>query len=534
MQVSRPYQIVISALVLAAAVTALHLSNASTDDAFITFRYAGNLAAGNGLVFNPGERVEGYSNFLWANLLSLLMVCGLTGFAHGVLVWSKALGLFFALLCFPLIYKAGRSTALEDAPALIGLVAPMLLLASAQFIGWAVGGLETAMCAFLVLMAQHFSLRVVAGRDEERRPILRPFCLASLFYLLASLTRPEIPILFAAAFLTTFVHQLRHGGIRAKELVLSAGTFTLPYVGFLTWRLLYYGDIFPNTFYAKATGGGEMQLWDGVKYWSFGLSTILGPFLLLCFLPLVLRSPKGSRREASRSRYWFLLWQLVAMSCFIIYSGGDWMGSYRLFIPILPALALMAQSGADELWSRLSKVERGAILKRRLATAMVVLAVALFGYHIADSMLVAKKPSGFTARDLLNQEYYQVAKMLRQWIRPGTAVALGEAGLIPYYSGLDVIDCRGLTDRYIARLEGKAHAKFEPMYIFHRKPDYVVLVDVTGSTWSEHNYQNMLLDHQVLSDDYKPAGGSRLRDMFWKYRFLLMTRKGPQFGSRLD
>ena len=35
------------------------------DDAFITYRYARNLARGEGLVFNPGERVEGYTNFLW-------------------------------------------------------------------------------------------------------------------------------------------------------------------------------------------------------------------------------------------------------------------------------------------------------------------------------------------------------------------------------------------------------------------------------------------------------------------------------------
>ena len=35
------------------------------DDAFISFRYARNLLEGQGLAFNPGERVEGYTNFLW-------------------------------------------------------------------------------------------------------------------------------------------------------------------------------------------------------------------------------------------------------------------------------------------------------------------------------------------------------------------------------------------------------------------------------------------------------------------------------------
>ena len=40
------------------------------DDSFISFRYAKNFVNGDGLVFNPGERVEGYTNFLWVMMLS--------------------------------------------------------------------------------------------------------------------------------------------------------------------------------------------------------------------------------------------------------------------------------------------------------------------------------------------------------------------------------------------------------------------------------------------------------------------------------
>ena len=42
------------------------------DDAFISFRYAAHLIAGQGLVFNPGEHVEGYTNFLWVLEVALL------------------------------------------------------------------------------------------------------------------------------------------------------------------------------------------------------------------------------------------------------------------------------------------------------------------------------------------------------------------------------------------------------------------------------------------------------------------------------
>ena len=46
------------------------------DDAFISFRYAENLVRGFGLVFNPGERVEGYSNFLWTMWCALGLSLG--------------------------------------------------------------------------------------------------------------------------------------------------------------------------------------------------------------------------------------------------------------------------------------------------------------------------------------------------------------------------------------------------------------------------------------------------------------------------
>ena len=56
-----------------------------SDDAFISWRYAQNLVAGNGLVYNPGERVEGYTNFLWTVLLALCQALGLDMEAASVL-----------------------------------------------------------------------------------------------------------------------------------------------------------------------------------------------------------------------------------------------------------------------------------------------------------------------------------------------------------------------------------------------------------------------------------------------------------------
>ena len=58
------------------------------DDAWISFRYARNFVEGLGLVFNPGERVEGYTNFSWTLLAALGIHLG-----AGVESWAIGLGL---------------------------------------------------------------------------------------------------------------------------------------------------------------------------------------------------------------------------------------------------------------------------------------------------------------------------------------------------------------------------------------------------------------------------------------------------------
>ncbi|MCS6774610.1 MAG: hypothetical protein NZ693_10935 [Thermoflexales bacterium] len=63
------------------------------DDAYITFRYVKQWVAGNGLVFNIGERVEGYSNFLWIVLLAPLYALGVD-----LVLASKVLGVLLGVV----------------------------------------------------------------------------------------------------------------------------------------------------------------------------------------------------------------------------------------------------------------------------------------------------------------------------------------------------------------------------------------------------------------------------------------------------
>jgi hypothetical protein len=64
------------------------------DDAYISFRYLDHFLAGDGLVWNVGERVEGYTNFLWIRLLAPLRLLGLT---------PESASIFLGLLCLVLV-----------------------------------------------------------------------------------------------------------------------------------------------------------------------------------------------------------------------------------------------------------------------------------------------------------------------------------------------------------------------------------------------------------------------------------------------
>ncbi|MHC5071192.1 MAG: hypothetical protein ACYTGO_11980, partial [Planctomycetota bacterium] len=138
------------------------------DDAFISFRYAKNLVDGHGLVFNAGERVEGYTNFLW----TMLVAAGMTAGVDPV-VFGHVVGILFHLATIVLLL---RSTAVAVPVAAVALA---LHHHSAEF---ASCGLETAMFTFLVTVGLMRLIAATAAKDHV---------LASLALVLATMTRPD-------------------------------------------------------------------------------------------------------------------------------------------------------------------------------------------------------------------------------------------------------------------------------------------------------------------------------------------------------
>lgn len=276
------------------------------DDAYISYRYARNLVEGHGLVFNIGERVEGFTNLLWTLLIAAGLALGgqATQVAHALALGSGTAALVAAYL------YAGAG--LDRSRHWIAVIAPFLLFVWIGFPMWTLSGLETPLFAAAVGGALAAEAHGWVG-------------LATIAAVIATLTRPEGTLLVAVILAMNVLP----GPMQRRLRVVAWG---LAYAGFLAmltgFRLYYYGSPVPNTFYAKT--GSPVWL-GGLSYlWAFMLS---GAFLL--FVPVLWAV--GRDRRCWVGAVWS-----VAMGFYIVSVGGDAFPHHRFWVPVYLVLAALA------------------------------------------------------------------------------------------------------------------------------------------------------------------------------------------------
>jgi arabinofuranosyltransferase len=426
------------------AVTFARYRTELIDDAYISLRYARNLAHGEGLVWNPGEAVEGYTDFLWVILLSLVGATPAAAWALGALAG--------ALL---LVFLARPPERLRVA----GLAGALLPLAAASHLAlpyWTAKGLETTLFTLLVtggLFLHAGATGAGSGMNGPRGALLGIHLLA-----LAALTRPDGLLLLALAVLD----RARRRGDPARLHAILLPVFLLaPHFAF---RLAYYGYPFPNTFYAKVGEGMEQHL-RGLDYLSKFFLRPESLFFLAALLP------------AARPGPFRFLAVAVATACAgIIYVGGDAFGAYRFLVPVLPAILLLALAGFARLAERLPRAP-AAVAPPALALLM---AAALFAGSRGPVDGQEREVRRFTALMV------EVGKLLEENTPDWATIALNPSGAIPYYSERRAIDMLGLNDEHIAHKpidemgHGKAgHEKGDGAYVLSRRPDLILI----GNVW---------------------------------------------------
>lgn len=445
-----------AALLLLALVLLAHVLSywVLVDDAFIAFRYAENLSRGLGLVFNEGERVEGYTDFLWVMLLA-----GAHTLGASTPETARVLGAVFAIATLPVVYHAGRRYL--GLGEWVALLPCGIVVASAPVAMWSGGGLETSLYMLLFTLALGAMLRDL--RADSAVPV------SGLVFGLATLTRPEAAGLFAVGWAYALVFRLT--GLRT--LLGTAVGFGIVFVPHFVFRLLYYGYLLPNTFYAKTSASGAL-VQDGLQY--------LGEFLWchgVWALPALAGLALGGRFRERMVRL-LPIALLGAAACYIVVVGGDIYPFSRFCAPYLPWLALLLCAGAQRLGAVVERRRLGAASSASVSPVLVIV--------IAVSVMVPAKlwPDARYRREIL--EYGESTQGLRDyglWLRqhrpPDTTIAISSLGRVPYYSGLETIDMLGLADTHIAHREMElapgflGHQKYDSEYILSRSPDIVVL-----------------------------------------------------------
>ncbi len=430
-----------------------------SDDAYISFRYARNLATGMGLEWNPGYRVEGYSNFLWVAALALLNLLGAP--IEAAAQWLTWLSAAAAVV---LIVWAGRLERAEKTAWALAALAPLPLVASFPYIWWTSMRLETAAFGMLILL----TLLLFAREEADSRPDYRPWG-SAIPLLCLFLIRPEGPA-FAAVPVGFLVIGLRSRADLARVIQRRwrwALIWGLGFVIYQIWRVSYFGELMPNTYHAKVVGCDQFH--EGWVY----LRRLVNErpiYVALAGAPLLL-GVLGSRVGR------LLMAALTLLVVIITLEGGDWMREWRMFQPCVPIAAAAIGVGLQ----RAARLGWPAGLSAALGLLILVGQLHnLIGTPRSEWEAALR---GERRGQLINMEgdMTRVSKDVATWLRkeakPTDLIAVNHAGALPYYVGLPVLDMAGLNDKHIARRPGHGliHTKWDSDYVLKQKPAFVVL-----------------------------------------------------------
>ncbi|MFN8527854.1 MAG: hypothetical protein U0670_04505 [Anaerolineae bacterium] len=412
---------------------ALHAFGA--DDAYVSFRYARHLQAGDGLVYNPGdpERVEGYTNLLY----TLAIAVGFFAVPpEQIYIFATGFNIVCTAISVLLIFQAvnWRAPGYGGLAALIFAACPLVWL-------WTASGMETA----LVLMLQIGFIAALDRSVEQAGD--RPLWMTAALLIIARADGFLLP-------LVGVVFLLLRGKTRSGLSLLLVTGLTL--AALTIWRMAYYGDPLPNTFYAKVAGDTISRVAYGIATLAtiiprdgLGLALIVLIAGLIGWLARLIRQPGQAARTIPFEVLFGVLWL-----GYWLYVGGD-VYLDRFLLVLVPLAILLAVRTMSH--------------QRRLGLALLVCLTAVqFSAYLID------------VRFDYRAEKYDAWVTLGQFLgsrSPDTLLAVDAAGKIPYFSDLATIDMLGWNDRTIARTPPSAnvtgHARYNPVYVLSRQPDLI-------------------------------------------------------------
>lgn len=419
------------ALVLALSVVHQLLFATVVEDAYTTFRYAANIADGNGPVFNAGVPAEGYSSFAWMVLLAF----GNTLFGADIVATAVAIGALCTVGCVLVAYLlVCRVTADGDpegrgTPALAVLAAASTASAS-SLAAFGPSGLPTALFLLLVLG--------VCYAIAAERPVVGGGLAA-----LAMMTRPDgaVVIVVVAGWLLFTAARGRLSWWSPGGFLLSAAVLAAPWIA---WQATYYGQLVPD----RPAQGDDAPFGTGLEYLS-GFALAHQGFLLLAVAAvggLALRGQGTPALVRARGTVWLIVAITIAYLAVVTSFGGQWMPAWRLLVPVPPLLAVAAAATYGLLAAPVKAPTPGP---RRPPLNpqrhfLPVVGMALCGLSLVVSVL---HPAMLPALQDGRREVRQAGEIggwLGRNLPPGTVISSFGNKALAYTAGPDLIVIRSL------------------------------------------------------------------------------------------
>lgn len=492
--------IILYILIIILALAARSIPGARTiDDAYITFRYARNILAGNGFVFNPAERVLGTTTPFYTILL--VTISSLLGGAQApfpqIALWINALA--DSITCLLLIAIGRRLGFLRAgwAAALTWAVAPFSVT-------FAIGGLETSVYVLLItaLAAAHlYQRRWLAAALAALALLTRPDAL--LFILPLGLNRLQ-QIWFEWRKTKTGIpplDQLTRLTDRSSRLV-ELLIFSVPVFLWLIFATLYFGSPIPHSIAAKSLAyrlSSDAAFIRLIQHYStpflehltFGPMGITIGMILYIFLS-ILGMWRILRRNGLSSGAWPVL--VYPWLYFFAFSIANPLIFRWYLTPPLPFYFLTLLSGADALLDDLvNRATRWLPMPGMiLFTALLVFTpfcLTLRGWSIhPDHGLPTPAPEMAWYR--LELLYHQAAARLVEETGPNPSplplLAAGDVGVLGYDTPTRILDTVGLNSPQALRyypLDPSFYVinyAVAPALILDEKPDYIIILEAYG------------------------------------------------------
>jgi arabinofuranosyltransferase len=437
-----PLQCVLLA-VLATLVTFLVFKDAwVSDDALITFRYVDNLLHGYGPVFNPGERVQGFTHPLW-----FLTLTATTALTHDEVYAAVGLGL---VLTVATCLLAGSAILYDARDRLAGLIVATAVLAtlaiSDSWRSFQTSGLEGSLSTLLLV------LLVLA----VTRPAPRPGVVLALGSLLL-LNRADLALLAGPVCLLALLKMAQS----KRWLPLAWGALPLAWFAF---AFVYYGDPLPNT------AANKLGIFTPAEALQQGLTYVADwvrnePVTAIAAVLLF----GGGSACARRSWDYLLLAGIAAYLLYVVAIGGDFMRGRFIMSVLVPVC----------VYGGLSLARRLEITGRPLRLGLALLfvgALTVGGLKLAPRQ---ERAGRIPASGIVNERLYYFpgysfaaymaeGRLVNRYVTDASLDALrayiDHCGSLtihlgnPAYTGyvigprITVIDMLGLNDRYIAAL----------------------------------------------------------------------------------